>query len=205
MGPGEHLESILRHGSVAAAQSLPDKPVDELNSLVWKRYSVLERTAPPFQERTNRGLFVLAIPMVALYQTLRQDFCLEQAPALELAEKMLRDSYATRTGPVMVAALNALYQIRPLRRLLISQITSTTEASGFRIENIDAPATIIAFDVHACPIVHFAKQHGVPEVVPIICRIDDLIAEHLIGIEFHRTGTIGMGAERCDFRYKRTK
>jgi hypothetical protein len=205
MGPGEHLESILRFGADAAAQSLRDKPVDQLNSLVWKRYYVLERTAPVFQERTNRGLFVLAVPMVALYQTLRQDFSLDQEPALSLAEKMLRDSYASRTGPVMIAALNALYQIRPVRRLLISQITTTTEPSGFRIENIDAPATIISFDVHACPIVNFAKQHGVPEVVPLICRIDDLVAEHLVGIEFHRTGTIGMGAERCDFRYTRTK
>jgi hypothetical protein len=143
---------------------------------------------------------------VALYQTLQQDFNLEQEAALELAEKMLRDSYAMRMGPLMKAALNTMYQIRPVRRLLVAQLTKkTSEAEGFHIENINEPATIMAFDVRACPIANFAKLHGVPEIVPVICRIDDLMAEQLVGIELQRTGTIGMGAERCDFRYVRSK
>lgn len=206
MGPEDYLESILHHGQTAAAQSLGDERSSQLNSLVWKRYYVLKPTAPHFNAQVSRGLFVLAVPLLALYQSLREDFDLEQMPALTLAEKMLRDMYAIRFGPLTRGALNAMYHLRPVRRLLQAKMQNAhDDPEGFRFENIDEPTTLLAFDVHACPIASFAKMHGAAEVVPIICRVDDLIAEQLIGIEFRRSGTIGMGADRCDFRYVRKK
>lgn len=205
MAPDEYLEMILKHGQRSAAETLGDEPAKGLSSAVWKRYYALERTTPRFHERTNRKLFVAAVPLVALYQTLRQDFALEQDPALVLAERMLRDAYAERIGPVMITAVNAMYQLRPVRSLLVKRLMKTNEPEGFRFEDLDEPETVMAFDVLACPIVNFAKQHGVPEIVPVICRLDDLVAEHLVGIELRRESTIGMGAKRCDFRYVRTK
>jgi hypothetical protein len=151
----------------------------------------------------NWKLFVAAVPLLALYQTLREDFDMAQEPALGLAEQMLRDAYAVRIGPVMTAALNAVYQLRPIRNLLVSKMLKADEPEGFHFEKVDEPGAIMAFDVRVCPIVNFAKQHGAPEIVPVICRLDDLVADLLLGIELHRSGTIGMGAERCDFRYVR--
>lgn len=205
MGPQDYLDSILRYGKTPAIEVLGEEKAQRLDELVWQRFRDLEKTAPAFRERVNRGLFVAAIPLVALYKSLQIDFDLNQQSSLDLAERMLRQSYAERMGPMMSVALNAMYQFPPMRRLMMAQMTKATESSGFHFEKVDVPKAIMAFDVHACPIVHFAKQHGVPEVVPIICRLDDLIADKLAGIELKREGTIGMGAERCDFRYVRTK
>lgn len=205
MDSREFLEATLRHGANSAKQTLSDEPASRLDGLTWARYDKLAATAPPFQNRTNRGLFIAAVPLVALYQVLREEFSLDEETALQLADTMMRDSYAARMGFFMKAALNTMYQFPPIRRLMMAEMTKTDEPEGFRFEKRDEPETLMAFDVHACPIVNFAKKHGVPEVVPLICRLDDLIAEQLVGMELRRTGTIGMGADRCDFRYVRSK
>lgn len=205
MGPGDYLQWILNNGKTSAANVLGRDEAERVASCVWKRYYALEKTAPPFEQRGNKGLFIAAVPMVALYQSLRHDFALEEQPALELAEKMLRDAYATRIGPVTTIAFNALYQLRPIRRLMLARMAETDEPEGFRFEHHNDPSTVMSFDVRACPIVNFAKKHGVSEIVPIICRLDDLFAEQLIGMELRREGTIGMGADHCDFRYVRTR
>ncbi len=205
MNSREFLEVTLRYGANSAKQALSDEPASRLDGLVWARYDKLDTTVPPFQNRTNRGLFIAAVPLVALYQVLREEFNLDQEAALHLAETMMRDAYAVRLGFFMKAALNTMYQLPPIRRLLMAQMVKTDEPEGFRFEKLDEPDSLMAFDVRACPIVNFAKKHSVPEVVPLICRLDDLIAEQLVGMELRRTGTIGMGADRCDFRYVRSK
>lgn len=41
--------------------------------------------------------------------------------------------------------------------------------------------------------------------VPLVYRIDDMLAETMPGSELERSGTIAQGAERCDFRYRRSR
>ena len=65
----------------------------------------------------------------------------------------------------------------------------------------DATRHNVGFELLA----EFARRHGAPEIVPMICRLDDLKVKDLHGIELHRTGTLGTGAERCDFRYVTAK
>ncbi|HMY20992.1 MAG TPA: L-2-amino-thiazoline-4-carboxylic acid hydrolase [Polyangium sp.] len=205
MDSREFLEVTLRYGADSARRTLTETPASRLDGLVWARYDKLASTAPQFENRTNRGLFIAAVPVVALYKVLREEFSLDQDAALHLADTMMRDAYAVRLGFFMKAALNTMYRFPPMRRLMMAQMTKTDEPDGFRFEKRDEPETLMAFDVHVCPIVNFAKKHDAPEIVPLICRLDDLLAEQLVGIELRRTGTIGMGAERCDFRYVRSK
>jgi len=54
-------------------------------------------------------------------------------------------------------------------------------------------------DVTVCPYFRYFTELGCPELTKIFCENDERIYGNLPGIEFTRTGTLGKGAERCDF------
>ena len=54
-------------------------------------------------------------------------------------------------------------------------------------------------DVTSCPYFRYFTELGCPELTRIFCENDERIYGRLPGIVFTRTGTLGKGAERCDF------
>ena len=54
-------------------------------------------------------------------------------------------------------------------------------------------------DVVACPYNKYLTELGCPELTKIFCANDDRCYGNLPGIEFKKSGTLGTGAERCDF------
>ena len=54
-------------------------------------------------------------------------------------------------------------------------------------------------DVTACPYCRTFTELGCPELTRIFCENDERIYGRLPGLKFERTGTLGKGAERCDF------
>ena len=54
-------------------------------------------------------------------------------------------------------------------------------------------------DVTSCPYHKYLTELGCPEINRIFCENDDRIYGNLPGLKFERTGTIGKGADRCDF------
>ena len=57
-------------------------------------------------------------------------------------------------------------------------------------------------DVTSCPYCRYLTELGCPELTKIFCANDDRIYGVLPGITFERTGTLGRGADRCDFCLK---
>jgi len=54
-------------------------------------------------------------------------------------------------------------------------------------------------DIVACPYYRYFTELGCPEITKISCSNDDRCYGNLPGLEFKRTGTLGTGADRCDF------
>ncbi len=54
-------------------------------------------------------------------------------------------------------------------------------------------------DVISCPYCRYFTELGCPELTKIFCENDERIYGNLPGLKFERTGTLGKGAERCDF------
>jgi len=54
-------------------------------------------------------------------------------------------------------------------------------------------------DVTSCPYCRYFSELGCPELTKIFCENDERIYGNLSGLRFERTGTLGKGAERCDF------
>lgn len=203
MTPREYLDRILQEGRPAAHRALPPGDAAELPARAWARFEALERRAPSFRDSVNQGLFVLAVPLVALYQALRLDAGTPETPALRLAEAMLLAAFEKTFGPVKGAVWDLGFAFVPVRNLLLKRALRVDEPGGFRFEPAADPSAEIAFDVKRCAIVDFARAQGAPEVVPLICRLDDVMAAHFRHFTLRRTGTIGTGADRCDFRYVR--
>lgn len=59
-------------------------------------------------------------------------------------------------------------------------------------------------DVTSCPYCRYLTELGCPELTKIFCENDERIYGRLPGLKFERTGTLGKGAERCDFRLVKT-
>ncbi len=58
-------------------------------------------------------------------------------------------------------------------------------------------------DITACPYCRYFRELGCPELTEIYCENDDRVYGNLPGLKFERTGTLGKGAERCDFRIRK--
>ena len=54
-------------------------------------------------------------------------------------------------------------------------------------------------DILACPYCRYFGELGCPELTKIYCANDDRVYGKLPGLRFERAGTLGTGADRCDF------
>jgi hypothetical protein len=59
-------------------------------------------------------------------------------------------------------------------------------------------------DIIECGICKLFKKHGYEKYTSILCEVDK-VTSGLAGLELIRTGTIAIGAEKCDFRFRRIK
>lgn len=73
------------------------------------------------------------------------------------------------------------------------------ENSGFKNMFYPKKKGEYRMDVISCPYNRYFTELGCPELTKIFCANDDRCYGNLPGLEFKRTGTIGRGADRCDF------
>ena len=73
-------------------------------------------------------------------------------------------------------------------------------ASGFRMKFYETGKGRVRFDVMTCPYFNTCKAMGCPELTTIFCNTDDCCYGNMHPkLQWRRTGTIGRGAELCDF------
>ena len=54
-------------------------------------------------------------------------------------------------------------------------------------------------DILECPYNRYFTELGCPELTKVFCDNDERMYGNLAGIKFERQGTIGKGADHCDF------
>ncbi|MEP7143219.1 MAG: L-2-amino-thiazoline-4-carboxylic acid hydrolase [Ferruginibacter sp.] len=59
-------------------------------------------------------------------------------------------------------------------------------------------------DILECGICKLFKKHNYEKYSSILCEVDELTSS-LAGLKLVRTGTIALGAKKCDFRFKKEK
>lgn len=114
------------------------------------------------------------------------------------------------------AMLNALAQSaihpRPLAdteesRAGFTQMVNATQvdpAPGeFVLENVPGKEASFdsVYDITSCAVCHEFAKHDAMDLVPYMCATDDVMSDKgKQGLQ--RTGSVALGADRCDFRYK---
>lgn len=136
-------------------------------------------------------------PSAAIYLTVKE------AVGQEKAFAILENAAVSNAKP-MGAQLAKLMKIPGMSSLFISvwkPLTKKMFGAGNGFQNVFYPNRKGEFrmDITACPYCRYFGELGCPELTKIFCENDDRIYGNLPGIKFTRTGTLGKGADRCDF------
>ena len=178
-------------------KSLPKKQCDELWQLsAGKLAEILSRySSLPKGVRIHTDNFIF--PSAAIYLTVRE------AVGNEAAFGMIENAAVTHCEP-MGRKLSGLMKVPWMPGLFIriwDPMTKKVFGPGNGFRNVFYPKRKNEFrmDVTVCPYCRYFGELGCPELTKIFCENDDRIYGNLPGLIFERTGTLGKGAERCDF------
>lgn len=148
---------------------------------------------------TDKRIF----PSAAIYLTVKGVF--GQREAYSIIENA-----AAQGCEGIAKKLAFLMRIPGMRGLFISMWNPLTrrvfgKSNGF--QNVFYPKEKGAYrmDIIACPYCRYFTELGFPELTKIFCENDERVYGNLPGLEFRRTGTLGRGADRCDFYIGKTE
>ena len=136
-------------------------------------------------------------PAAAIYLTAKEAIGAEKAYAI------IENGAIARTEPVG-RKLAALMRVPGMRGLFIKIWDPLTRkrfgpANGFKNRFYPKEKGVFRMDVLACPYCRYFGELGCPELTKSFCENDDRCYGNLPGLVFERTGTLGKGADRCDF------
>jgi hypothetical protein len=86
------------------------------------------------------------------------------------------------------------------------RVSSNINANGFIATIITDKNKTYGFgygvDILECGICKLFKKHNYQKYSSILCEVDE-VTSALAGLKLIRTGTIALGAKKCDFRFKK--
>ena len=137
------------------------------------------------------------LPSAAIYLTLKD------VVGEEKAYQIIEDAAVQICRPIE-KKLRMLMKLPGMQSLFIrvwDPMTKRLFGSGNGFRNVFYPKKKGEYrmDVTSCPYCRYFTELGCPELTKIFCENDERIYGHLPGLHFMRTGTLGKGADRCDF------
>ena len=176
---------------------LPEDDTDALWQRATERLSaILTRYAnlpKAMRFHTESRIF----PSAAIYLTAKERlgektaFRIVENAAIELTDQLGKKLARLMRLPGMRSLFVRIWD--PLTRKIFGP------GNGFRNEFYPKRKDEYRMDVLACPYCRYFTELGCPELTRIYCENDERTYGHLPGIVFERTGTLGKGADRCDF------
>ncbi len=199
-----HAEKIMRKKAVIKAEldrALPRARSDALwREATAKLDGLLERySALPRGVHMHTDSRIL--PSAAVYLTVKD------ALGPEKAYRIIEDA-AIQGCAEIEKKLRKLMRLPGMPDLFIKAwdpLTKKMFAAGNGFRNVFYPKRKGGYrmDITACPYCRTFTELGCPELTKIFCENDERIYGRLPGLVFRRTGTLGKGAERCDFHLRK--
>jgi hypothetical protein len=193
----EQFDAFAEH-----ARRVLEKVADagDVDPLLAEARECFARLVPemPYADRRDH---VVWDPMLSAYQWLAVHLaCRERGiDAHGLGRALLQ--VGAPEGSVPGAESADEYAARALRDAAASQEGAAENEYVFEIVPGDGEKTDYGVNITRCGICHAYAKHDAMEFTPYMCATDDLESDRL-GQGLRRTGTIALGAHRCDFRYK---
>ena len=137
------------------------------------------------------------LPSAAIYLTVKDVIGQEEA------YRIIEDAAVKICKPIE-KKLQKLMKLPGMRSLFLKAwdpMTKKMFGPGNGFKNVFYPKKKGEYrmDVTSCPYCRYFTELGCPELTKIFCENDERIYGNLPGLRFTRTGTLGKGAERCDF------
>ena len=141
------------------------------------------------------------LPSAAIYLTVKE------AVGAEKAYRIIEDA-AVHGCAEIERKLQRLMKLPGMPDLFLKAwdpLTKKLFGAGNGFQNVFYPKKKGEYrmDITACPYCRTFAEQGCPELTKIFCENDERIYGRLPGLRFERTGTLGKGAERCDFCLRR--
>ena len=195
---------IMKKKTAMRAELEKHLPEDETDAL-WQRATerlsaILTRYADlpkAMRFHTEDRIF----PSAAIYLTAKERlgeeaaFGIVENAAVELTDQLGRKLARLMRLPGMRSLFVRIWD--PLVRKVFGP------DNGFRNVFYPRQKGEYRMDVLACPYCRYFTELGCPELTRIYCENDERTYGNLPGIAFERTGTLGKGADRCDFRIRK--
>ena len=137
------------------------------------------------------------LPSAAIYLTVKD------VVGQEEAYRIIEDAAVQICKPIE-KKLQKLMKLPGMKSLFLKAwdpMTKKLFGPGNGFKNVFYPKKKDEYrmDVTSCPYCRYFTELGCPELTKIFCENDERIYGNLPGLRFTRTGTLGKGAERCDF------
>ena len=197
-------EKIMRKKAVIKAEL--DKALPKaLSDALWREATVRLDGLLARYSALPKGVHMHTdsriLPSAAIYLTAKE------AVGPEKAYRIIEDA-AVRGCAEIEKKLQRLMKLPGMPGLFIKAwdpMTKKLFGAGNGFQNVFYPKKKGEYrmDVTACPYCRTLTDLGCPELTKIFCENDERIYGRLPGLRFERTGTLGKGAERCDFCLRR--
>ena len=143
------------------------------------------------------------LPTAAIYLTAKDTI------GQEKAYKMIEDAAIQGCTDIekKLANLMKLPGMKSLFVKIWDPMTKRLFGAGNGFQNVFYPKQKGEYrmDVLSCPYCRYLTELGCPELTKIFCENDERIYGNLPGLIFERTGTLGKGADRCDFCIRKAR
>ncbi len=171
------------------SDALWNKATEKLSEIL-DRYSSLPKS---MRMHTESRIF----PSAALYLTLKEVL------GQERAYRIIEDAAAEGCVGIQ-QKLSKLMKIPGMPGFFVKMWSPLVKKvfgpdNGFKNVFYQNKKGEYRMDITSCPYFRYSTELGCPEITKIFCENDDRIYGRLPGIRFERTGTLGKGADRCDF------
>lgn len=187
------LPDCSETSSQEQGDALWQKSTEKLASIM-ARYADLPSG---MRSHTDMSIF----PSAAIYLTAKE--CLGEKEAFSVIEDAavaLTARYANKLAGLMrLPGMRGLF-IRiwdPMTRKIFGP------DNGFKNRFYPKVKGEYRMDVLACPYCRYFTELGCPELTRIFCENDERMYGNLPGLSFERKGTLGKGADHCDFCIRR--
>ncbi len=171
------------------AEALWRQSTERLASIM-ERYTDLPKGMRP---HTDMRIF----PSAAIYLTTKERL------GVETARSIIENAAVELTAGLQkkLAGLMRLPGMHSLFIWIWDPMTRKIFGPNNGFENVFYPKKKGEYrmDILACPYCRYFTELGCPELTQIFCENDERMYGNLPGLVFERKGTLGKGADRCDF------
>ena len=186
-------EKILQKKTVYKNEMDKIMPVEQ-SDVLWKKAagkldSIMEQYGllPKGVKMHTDKIF----PAAAVYLTVKD------AVGGEKAYHIIENAAVIGCADIEKKLLKNMYGAEKVVVILLKKLFGPS--SGFQNRFYPKKKGEYRMDIVSCPYNRYFTELGCPELTKIFCENDDRTYGNLPGLKFVRTGTLGKGADRCDF------